>query len=495
MSKVERIRLNKYVEVPLETNSISSRVTVRLQPGAEGFLIYSTIESDLPTAKFDVDLEKSRISVSTTSLPSSAYTVLEEVAPAVEEPTATVEEPKIEGPQPKEDKHMEPYRLSFFAIKKGMHRPATNMFQLVASKLAETTGEPWQLNTDGIFGPGTDDVAEAIQKYYKLTPVDRWIGKGSWRAMTANLPEDWRAPLRLRIAECQCTFESGKKGYGYYGAIFREGWFNFGIWNCNRGSAKRMLKLGGAPNHLIKVIDQADAAYRAYKEADKSGQAEEKVKQLKTTAYNIASEVGEWYGSKAGREAQVGVYFLRETLKPSIKNLVNVGFDIKNFGIDNLDDLDSVDKIPNQLDPFYERLLTLSCDITINSGPGGFQPKKTPRAWGGHGDEAWPEDRLPDKESVKHIYSEVWGKEIPDDYTFFYSSTRDTYRQALKRCLWELCETDEQRIELIAELQSRCIVSTWRSMVIKRRRCVARKEGGSFQLSYYCLSEHFGLGV
>ena len=500
MPKVEKIKLTKYIKVPLETNSINTRVTIRLQPGAEGFLTVAVVASDPPTAKFVVDLENGgQTIVSTNSLPSSAYKVLEVIDSGEEKKKEDLEPQVVEKNKP-----MEPYRLSFFAVKKGRNRPATNMFQLVATKLGELKNEPWALTPDGIFGPGTDKIAKAIQSHYEIG-VDGIVGKGSWRAMTPDLPSDWRAPLRFRIAECQCTFESGTKGYGYYGAIFREGWFNYGIWNCNRWSAKRMLQLGGAPGHLADVVDKADAAFRKYKKAweaadkiedeEARDKAIEAAQPLKAIAYNIASEVGEWYGSKIGRKTQVGKYFLLETLKPSIKNLVNVGFEIENFGISSLDELDSVDKIPNQLEPFYERLLTLSCDITINSGPGGFQPKKTPRAWGGHGSEVWPSDRLPEKDAVKKIYSEVWGKEIPDDYTYLPSDTRDTYRQALKRCLWELCKTDEQRIELIAELQARCIVSTWRSMVLQRRRCVARKEGGSFQMSYYCLGEHFSLGI
>ena len=499
--KIEKVKLTKYVEVGLETNSISGKVEIRLPPGAEGVLTHSGTEGDPPTAKFEVELaDGAKTVVTSSTLFSSAYEVIGQAVEELEKDETPVE------PEPKPEKPVtvEPYRLSFFAIKKGRNRPATNMFQLVTSKLAGLKNEPWQLNPDGVFGDGTDKIARAIQKHYKLTD-DGWIGKDSWRAMTADLPPTWRAPLRFRIAECQCTFESGTNGYGFVGAIYREGWFNYGIWNCNRWSAKRMLELGGAPAYLKDVVDKADDAYMVFKTAyeaakkiedeDQRDKAKEAALSLKTKAFQVAQPVADWYGSKEGRETQVGEYFRRETLIPSIKNLVNVGFDISNFGISDISELDKVDKIPNQLEPYYERLLTLACDITINSGASGFQPKKTPRAWSGHGDEAWPSDRLPEKEAVKKIYSEVFGQPIPDDYTYIPSDSRDTYRQALKRCLWELCENDEQRIELIAELQSRCIVSTWRSMVIKRRRCVARREGGEFQMSFYCLGEHWGIGI
>ena len=291
----------------------------------------------------------------------------------------------------------------------------------------------------------------------------------------------------------------------YYGAIYVEGWFNYGIWNCNRWSAKRTLQLGGAPGHLTDTVDKADAAYMEYKNANEAanamddGPAKDAAKAaalpIKNDAYDIASEVAAWYGTRTGRETQTGDYFLIETLKPSIKNLVRVGFDIANFGINDLSELTSPEAIPNNLEPFYERLLTLSCDITINSGPRGFFPKKSPRAWQSEGTTAWPTEKLPFKEEAKQIYSEVFGAPIPDDYTYVTSDTRDTYADALTRCLNELCETDEQKIQLIAELQSRCIVERWRDAVIRRRRSVAWEEGFNFQGTHYNITEQFGLGI
>ncbi len=396
------------------------------------------------------------------------------------------------------------YRLTYVALKKGRNRPGTNTLQLAATKLGELKGKPeWGLTADGAFGNGTDSVVKSIQAHYGLT-ADGVVGKNTWHAMTPDLAS-WRAPMKFRIAECQCTYESGTKGYGYYGAIYVEGWFNYGIWNCNRWSAKRMLQLGGAPAHLTDTVDKADAAYREYKKEYEAAKkiedeqereaAEAEAMKSRDDAFKIAAPVAQWYGSNAGRTTQVGDYFLIETLKPSIRNLVRVGFDIVNFGINSLDDLQSPDDIPNNLEPFYERLLALSCDITINSGPNGFFPKKSPRAWQSEGATAWPANKLPFKEEAKQIYSEVFGAPIPDDYTYITSDTRQTYADALTRCLSELCHTDEQAIELIAELQSRCIVDLWRDMVIRRRRSVAWKEGFNFQGTYYNIGEHFGLGI
>ncbi len=415
--------------------------------------------------------------------------------------------PIEEAPEPPEpDPDPATYRLSYVAVKLGRNRPATNLLQLASTKLGEIKDKPeWALTADGVFGSGTESVVKSIQAAYSLA-ADGIVGTNTWHAMTPDLGT-WRSPMQFRISECQCTFESGTKGYGYYGAIYWEGWFNYGIWNCNRWSAKRMLQLGNAPSHLAPKVDVADEKYVEYKTANNAALAMDDgpakdaalaaARVIKDAAYAIAADVAYWYGTSDGRETQTGEYFLVETLKPSIKNLVRVGFVIENFGISSLDDLQSPEDIPNNLAPFYERLLTLSCDITINSGAGGFFPKKSPRAWDAEepGDETWPADRLPFKEEAKQVYSEVFGQPIPDDFTYVTSDTRETYANALTRCLAELCQNDEQRIELIAELQSRCIIDQWRNAIIQRRRAVARRDGYTFQGSYYNITEQFGLGI
>ena len=338
-------------------------------------------------------------------------------------------------------------------------------------------------DADGVFGTGTKKVARAIQSAYKLGD-DGEVGKGTWRAITPALGT-WRPPLRLRIAECQCTWEAGKKGYNYLGLIPYEGWWNYGIWNVNRGSARTLVALGGASS-LISKINQADSQDRTDNTYAGKG---------------IANDVAYWFGSKEGIKTQVGSYFLKYTIRPSIRNITKVGFDIQKLGFDDLDQLENITDI-DELDgrlatvsPFYERLILQACDITVNSGAGGYFPKKSPRAWQSTGSIAWPEDKLPFREKVKAIYAETFGGNIPDDYTYLRSDTRDTYRDALKRCLWEVCQTDEQRIALIAELQSRCIIDRWREMVIRRRRAAAWPEGHNFQGSFFCMPRHFGIGI
>jgi hypothetical protein len=355
---------------------------------------------------------------------------------------------------------MSGYRLSFFALKQGMNRPATYLLQLVLNRLAEVKQHPeWAVTVDGGFGPKTALLVQQIQQQYGLDQ-DGIIGKNTWRALTPELG-DWYAPLYLRIAECQCTWESGKRGFEYYGMIPQEGWYNFGIWNTNKGSAKALLACFGQ-NQLGAVLESNPQA------------------------------VGEACGSKAGREAQVGSYFLKYLLKPSLSNLAKVGFDASVLGIP--EELSTVQDLPVRLSSFHERLLTLAVDITVNAGAGGFFPMKSPRAWSGNGDMKWPE-RLPSKQECQRIFSEVFGKKIQSDFDYVTSDTRDTYRVALKRCLDELCQDDEQRISLIAELQGRCTIDTWRAEVTRRRRTCAWPEGCVFQGSEYVLPEHFGIGV
>jgi len=380
-----------------------------------------------------------------------------------------------------------PFRLSFYSVKQGRNRPSADMFQLVASKLADVHDKPaWKLPQDGLFGPNTTKVAKEIQSHYGLSPVDGIIGKGTWRAITPDLGA-WRPPLRLRISECQCSWEAGAAGYGYYGLIEWEGWWNYGIWNVNRGSARSLVRMGGA-DHLISKIGTADAMG-----TDSQPYA----------GRDLAAEVAHWFKTM-GKNVQVGEYFVNHTLKPSLLNLVKLGWDVQQLGfsgegeIHNLSTktVDQLDECLRSIDPFYERLVLQACDITVNSGPGNYFPNKSPRAWGGHGDEAWPEDKLPPKEEVKKVFAKTFGGEITDDYTYLKANhPDDTYRDALKRSLDELCSDDEQRINLIGELQARCVIGKWRGDVIRRRRAVAWKEGHAFQGSFYCMGEHFGIGV
>lgn len=374
------------------------------------------------------------------------------------------------------------FRLSTYTAKRHRWRPSANIFQLVATKLAEVKEKPnWVLKTDGAFGNGTQKVAEDIQREYNLSPVDGQVGTGTWKAITPDLGT-WRPPLRLRIAECQCSWEAGSKGYGYYGLIPYEGWWNWGIWNVNRGSARTLTSLGGA-NHLHAKIKAADAA----------GQG----------GRSIAAEVAEWFGSENGRKTQVGSYFLKYTIKPSLKNLVKAGWPIDRLGFSSLAELDSIEEIAEvdaklaTIGLFEERLILHACDITVNSGAGGYFPKKSPRQWDKIKayDLPWPEDKLPPKDVYKEAFAQAFDCTIESDRFYCTSSTRDTYMEALNTCLWTICKTDEQRLALSAELQARCVIDQWREMVIQRRRAAAWPEGHVFQSSDYSMKEDFGIGI
>jgi len=404
---------------------------------------------------------------------------IEILRPVEEDP----EEPdKPEVPE-MPDREAASFKLSTYTAKKGRWRPSANLFQLVSTKLSEVKSRPdWALEEDGAFGTGTETVAKAIQSDYSLT-ADGLVGSGTWKAVTPDLGT-WRPPLRLRIAECQCSWEAGSKGYGYYGLIPYEGWFNWGIWNTNRGSAKTLTSLGGAA-HLHNKIDAADA-----EGATAAGNA-------------IAAEVAEWFNSKDGRETQVGSYFLTQTIRPSLKNLLKAGWQVERLGfasaaeIDALDDVKAVDEHLASVDPFIERLILHACDITVNSGAGGYFPKKSPRQWdrtNGRGHE-WPHDRLPFMDRCKKAFEEAFGCTITSNTFYCTSDTRDTYAEAMQRCLWDICQDDEQRIALAAELQARCVIDQWRDAVIERRRAAAWAEGHKFQGSHYCMKDDFGIGI
>jgi hypothetical protein len=356
---------------------------------------------------------------------------------------------------------MPAYRLSFFALKEGMDRPATYLLQHVLNQLAEIHNHPaWKkIDVDGGFGPGTTAAVKTAQEFYKIG-ADGVVGKDTWRAITPDL-DTYATPLHLRIAECQCSWESGKHGFEFWGIIPQEGWPNFGIWNVNKESLQMLLASFGQQS-LYALRDSNPAA------------------------------VADACGSIVGREAQVGSYFLKYLLKPSLQNLAKIGFSADLLGLPS--EINTTADLPSRLAPFYERLLTLAVDITVNAGAGGFFPMKTPRAWSGSKDMQWPE-RLPAKTEVQRVYSEVFGKPIASDFDYVTSATRDTYRVALKRCLDELCSDDEQRLALIAELQGRCTIDTWRAEVTRRRRACAWAEGCTFQGTQYVLSEHFGIGV
>lgn len=362
----------------------------------------------------------------------------------------------------------EKFGYSYYVVKKGQLRPSIMLFQLASSKLAEVLSKPeWVLSPDGDAGPKTDKVIRAIQTHYGYNPPDGSVGKATWGSMTADLG-DWRPPLRLRLAELQNTFENGNVAncFGACNVVSFEGWPNFGVWNVNSpGGSASGTSLGA----LLSMAGRTDL-YSAVSSKDND-----------SIAYFMRS--------KEGKEVQLNAYMDKYIIAPAIDWLNKSGF--------NLDF--EASQLPNALDPFHERLLALSVDIAVNSGPAGYAPKRVPRRWDGAGTFAW-DDGLPDQGACRAIFSEVFEVKLPLDPAedFSYSvNTRDTYVQALKRCLWEVCTTDEQRINLIADLQGRCIQprNDLAAMVIQRRRAVARKDGYRFQGSDYCLWRHFGIGI
>jgi len=335
-----------------------------------------------------------------------------------------------------------PERYALYVVQKGDRTPACMIMQLSFNNLMESgvlSGTP--LVVDSIYGLKTEAVVKDFQSQLGTQP-DGLVGKNTWAAIIDKLPGDWRPPLRLRMMNWMDTYENGsrRKGFSAYNIIPKEGWYNFGVFNTNKESAKTVLRMGGA-GHLAGVIETQPM------------------------------DVADWFGSKEGRQAQLD-YTDQYIIPPSIRNLERVGLNLP---------VSSIEALPDTFDdPWMERLFVLSCDITVNSGAGGFRPYKSPRQWDG-GQYPWPSDRLPAKADCKAIFSEEFGKKIPSDYEYVTSDSRDTYGNALKRCLEELCRTNEQKIELVGELQARCVISTWRDLIIQRRRSIARAKGHYFQ--------------
>lgn len=346
------------------------------------------------------------------------------------------------GQDKEKSMRIKPDRYALYVVKKGERTPACMIMQLSFNQLIELDALGGDiLVVDSIFGLKTEAIVEDFQDQLGTKP-DSLVGKNTWAAIIDKLPEAWRPPLRLRMMTWMDTYENGsrRKGFSGYNIIPKEGWYNFGVYNANKGSAKTILRMGGA-GHLAGVIETQPM------------------------------DVADWFGSKEGRKAQLD-YTDKYIIPPSIRNLERVGLNLP---------ISSEESLPDTFnDPWMERLFVLSCDITVNSGAGGFRPKKSPRQWDG-GQYPWPADRLPDKEACKAIFSEEFGQRISSDYKYVKSDSRDTYGNALKRCLDELCTTNEMKIELVGELQARCVISTWRDLIIQRRRSIARAEGHFFQ--------------
>lgn len=361
------------------------------------------------------------------------------------------------------------FGYSLFAVRKGQSRPSVTLLQLASTELARVLASPtWVLSPDGIAGPRTDTVIRAIQSYYQLT-ADGEIGAKSWGAMTTTLGS-WRPALRLRIAELENSFENGGTAecWGACNVVSFEGWPNFTIWNVNWPS--RNIE-GSSLGILLKLAGRTDL-YAAARNKDNA---------------TLVS----FFRSKEGREVQIGAYMNQYVLGPAVQWLASSGFP-------SFTALD-VTHLPDTLPLLDERLLALSADIAVNSGPAGYAPKRVPRRWDGTGIFKWDE-ALPDRDLCRAVFGEVFGVKLPEDpaQDFDHSvPTRDTYLSALRRCLWEVCTCDEQRINLIADLQGRCIqpAHSLAAMVLARRRAVARKEGYSAQGNHINIGQNYGIGV
>jgi hypothetical protein len=426
-----------------------------------------------PNAYPVVAVDKERVIVET---PNKNLIVLRvnhvEVVSPPEPPKEEPAVPTETTPAVKTSSVTHPPRFSFYAIERGMKRPAIYTFQLAANEVAKRLGRAdMKVGVDGVAGGEYDRVARIVQREDGRTP-DGKLGS-SWTALTKHIP-DWRPPLRLRIGELECTYESGRRGFDYGGKhtiIPSEGWPNYGIWNVNwqrqwgqsfKGSSLgEMLRLGRASHLQQYEPDESD-------------------------------RIAYWFGSKKGRETQIGIYFDKHILGPALDHLRFLELLPAEATPDKFGLLERTD-FERTLSGSQELAIAVACDIVVNSGAYGFWPKKSPRQWDGEGSQAWP-DWLPDKEVVKEVYTRHFGT-IKSDTSYVTSDTRDTYRAALREAMG-ICEDLAQQTALIAELQGRCIVDRWRKMILQRRRSISVPGyNDGFQGSDYEPVEHFGIGV
>jgi hypothetical protein len=280
----------------------------------------------------------------------------------------------------------------------------------------------------------------------------------------------------MRIAELENSYENGDRmGFGAYNVVKFEGWPNFGIWNINFPR-----KYGGeiAYSSLGFML-----RYAGREDLFKYDPGQPEV-------------IAKFLGSEEGVNVQLHQYMNQWIIGPAIRQLREVGFD---FEEDEEKEFDQ-----KTYSPFYQRLIALACDIAVNSGPYGFFPKCVPRIWDGVGILAWSgADYLPSIDECITAFEVEFKCHIPAEDQFSVRvDSRTPYRNALKKCLWDICKNDEQRINLIAELQARAIPpkatggdETLQALVLRRRRSVARKDGYSFQGVRFHMGDHFGIGV
>ncbi|KKM83185.1 hypothetical protein LCGC14_1312030, partial [marine sediment metagenome] len=396
-------------------------------------------------------------------------------APVIpEEPEPSIPEPLPKVPKPEES--VEPFAYSQFIVERGQRTPRAMLYQAAANQLAEVLGKPEMAAgaVDGITGQAFTDSSTAIQEhFYPGETPDNKIGSGTWGKMTEQLGS-WRPPLRWRITEQQNSFENGgrQNAFGAWNIVKFEGWPNYGLWNCNcmdgnmAGSSIGML-LAMAGRKDLWRFDPKKPEY-----------------------------IADFLASKEGRKAQLHDYMDRWVIGPAIRNLGIIGIDV---GVQNAEDL------PDTLDPWYERLLALCCDFAVNSGSVGQFSSRFPRVWDGDGLRKW-DDVLPNQDACIAIYEEVYGIKVASktrQYNGGHKYPRDKSREAMRRCVQEVAQTQEEKINLIADLQARCIYAKnlgegredLQELVLRRRRCVARLGGYVFQGTDYDTQRDFGIGV
>lgn len=382
-----------------------------------------------------------------------------EVEPPIEPPT----EP--EGP-------MEPFSYSKYVVKRGQRTPRAMLYQAAANQLSQVLGnQAMHVGTvDGITGQAFTDSSTAVQTHYGIT-VDNVVGSGTWGKMTEDLGS-WRPPLRWRIGEQQNTFENGgrQNAFGAWNIVSFEGWPNYGLWNCNCMDGNMA---GSSIGMLLSMAGRKD------------------LWQYDPSQPEI---IADFLASKPGREAQLYDYMDRYVIQYAIDNLKIVGIDIGVVTAANL---------PETLESWNERILALCCDFSVNSGPVGMFSSRFPRIWDGEGLVKW-DDTLPDRDACIAIYEEVYGIKVGNTNQQYNGTKypRDKSREAMRRCVQEVASTQEEKINLIADLQARCIYArdlsgpeTLQDLVLRRRRCVARLGGYTFQGTPYDTQKTFGVGI
>lgn len=388
------------------------------------------------------------------------------------EPTTTVESQTKEGGE--EQNMLEPFAYSHFVVKRGQRTPRAMLYQAAANQLAAVLGNPEMAagGVDGITGQAFTTSVEAIQKHFWPEEApDGVVGKGTWGKMTEALG-DWRPPLRWRIAEQQNSFENGgrQNAFGAWNVVKFEGWPNYGLWNCNCMDGNIA---GSSIGILLTMAGRKDL----WKYDPKQPEV-----------------IADFLATTVGRNAQLYGYMNKYVIGPALRNLKIVGIDL---GV-------TAENLGETLDPWAERILALCCDIAVNSGQVGQFATRFPRVWDGAGLRKW-DDKLPDQDACIAIYEEVYGIKVKSKTSQYHGQrySRDLSRKAMRRCVQEVAQTSEEKINLIADLQARCIYARdlgpdredLQELVLRRRRCVARLGGYNFQGTHYDSQADFGIGV